>query len=99
MRPLAEKVGPMSTEQDGISFRPLISTDVSVVPLSRQGEPAAIRQRIVDLGASDMLAFDGAQHVGQLQFRWETLRLSPFLEDAGYECQQLFRGRKVLGLA
>jgi len=60
------KAGPMSEEQDGISFRPLISTDVGVVPLSRQGEPAAIRQRIADLGASDMLAFDGAQYVGQL---------------------------------
>ena len=56
----------MSKEQDGISFRPLISTDVSVVPLSHQGEPDEVRQRIADLGASAMLAFDGAQHVGQL---------------------------------
>ena len=76
----------MSEEQDGISFRPLISTDVGVVSLSRQGEPDEVRQRIADLGASVMLAFDGAQHVGQLQFRWETLRLFLFLEDAGHEC-------------
>ena len=80
------KAGPRSEEQDGISFRPLISTDVSVVPLSHQGDPDEVRQRIADLGASAMLAFDGAQHVGQLQFRWETLRLFPFLEDAGHEC-------------
>jgi GNAT superfamily N-acetyltransferase len=63
------KAGPMSEEQDGISFRPLVSTDISVVPLSHQGEPDEVRQRIADLGASAMLAFDGAQHVGQLQFR------------------------------
>jgi GNAT superfamily N-acetyltransferase len=43
--------------------------DVGVAPISHQGEPDEVRQRITDLGASAMLAFDGAQHVGQLQFR------------------------------
>ena len=59
----------MSEQQDRISFRPMTIADVGVAPISHQGEPDEVRQRITDLGASAMLAFDGAQHVGQLQFR------------------------------
>ena len=59
----------MSEQQDRISFRPMTIADVGVAPISHQGEPDEVRQRIADLGASAMLAFDGAQHVGQLQFR------------------------------
>ena len=59
----------MSDEHDQISFRLMTAADVGVLPISHQGEPDTIRQRIADLGASAMLAFDGDQHVGQLQFR------------------------------
>jgi hypothetical protein len=47
----------------------MTAVDVGVVPIGHQGKPDEVRQRIADLGASAMLAFDGAQHVGQLQFR------------------------------
>lgn len=59
----------MNDEHDRISFRPMTAADVGVIPISHQGEADAVRQRIADLGASAMLAFDGDQHVGQLQFR------------------------------
>jgi GNAT superfamily N-acetyltransferase len=45
------------------------ASDIGSVPIAHQGEPDEVRARIADLGASAMLAFDGAQHVGQLQFR------------------------------
>ena len=59
----------MNDEYSRISFRPMTAADVSVIPISHQGDAATVRQRIADLGASAMLAFDGDQHVGQLQFR------------------------------
>jgi len=59
----------MNDEHDRISFRPMTAADVGVVPISHQGEPDEVLQRIADLGASAILAFDGDQHVGQLQFR------------------------------
>ncbi len=59
----------MSKEADTISFRPMTAADVGSVPIGHQGEADEVRQRIADLGSSAMLAFDGEQHVGQLQFR------------------------------
>lgn len=47
----------------------MTAADVGVVPISHQGEPDEVRQRIAELGSSAMLAFDRDQHVGQLQFR------------------------------
>jgi GNAT superfamily N-acetyltransferase len=52
-----------------ISFRPLGPDDCSHVPLDCHGEPDALAMRIRDLGAAAILAYDGIQHVGQLQFR------------------------------
>ena len=59
----------MSDQYDRISFRLLTAADVGVVPIGHQGDPDEVLQRIADLGSSAMLAFDGDQHVGQLQFR------------------------------
>jgi GNAT superfamily N-acetyltransferase len=59
----------MNDEHERISFRPMTAVDVGVVPISHQGEAAEVLTRITDLGASAVLAFDGDQHVGQLQFR------------------------------
>lgn len=44
-------------------------SDLGNVPIDCQGTEATVRNRIADLGASAILAFDGEQHVGQLQFR------------------------------
>jgi GNAT superfamily N-acetyltransferase len=52
-----------------INLRAMVASDVGRLPIGCQGEPAEVRQRIAELGASAILAFDGAQHVGQLQFR------------------------------
>ena len=62
----------MNKEADSISFRPLTAADIGRVPIGHQGDADEVRQRIVDLGSSALLAFDGAQHVGQLQFRHYT---------------------------
>jgi hypothetical protein len=59
----------MSDQDDRMSFRLLTAADVGVVPIGHQGDPDEVLQRIADLGSSAMLAFDGDQHVGQLQFR------------------------------
>jgi len=53
----------------GIQYRPMQASDIGAVPIAHQGEPDEVRARVADLGASAILAFDGAQHVGQLQFR------------------------------
>ncbi len=50
-------------------YRPMLENDIDHVPIDCQGDRAAITARIADLGASAILVFDGAQHVGQLQFR------------------------------
>jgi GNAT superfamily N-acetyltransferase len=52
-----------------IRFRPLTADDLGQVPMDCHGEPAELVARIADLGAAAILAFDGDQHVGQLQFR------------------------------
>lgn len=52
-----------------ILFRPMTAADVGSVPIGHQGEPEEVKQRIADIGSSAILAFDGKQHVGQLQFR------------------------------
>lgn len=59
----------MSNPSDTIVFRPMVAADIGRVPIGHQGEPKEVRQRIRDIGSSAILAFDGAQHVGQLQFR------------------------------
>ena len=59
----------MSNPSDTIAFRPMAAADIGRVPIGHQGEPQEVRQRIADIGSSAMLAFDGSQHVGQLQFR------------------------------
>jgi GNAT superfamily N-acetyltransferase len=59
----------MSKEADPIFFRPMAAADIGSVPIGHQGEAHEVRQRIADLGSSAMLAFEGEQHVGQLQFR------------------------------
>lgn len=45
------------------------ASDIGRLPIAHQGEPDEVRARIAELGSSAMLAFDGTQHVGQLQFR------------------------------
>ncbi len=43
--------------------------DIEHVPLGCQGSRDEVEQRINELGATAILAFDGEQHVAQLQFR------------------------------
>jgi GNAT superfamily N-acetyltransferase len=52
-----------------ISFRTMTAGDVATAPIGCQGDAATVSARIQDIGASAILAFDGEQHVGQLQFR------------------------------
>lgn len=52
-----------------LHFRPLVADDLGRVPLNCQGTDEEVAARIEDLGASAVLAFDGEQHVAQLQFR------------------------------
>lgn len=49
------------------ALRLMTASDVVRVSIGHQGEPAEARRRIAALGSSPILAFDGAQHVGQLQ--------------------------------
>ena len=51
------------------SLRLMTADDVGRVPIGCQGGEAALRARIADVGSAAVLAFDGAQHVAQLQFR------------------------------
>jgi GNAT superfamily N-acetyltransferase len=55
--------------QESIWLRPMTAADVGQVPITHQGEPDEVLERIADLGSSAILAFDGDRHVGQLQFR------------------------------
>ena len=50
-------------------YRPLERADLEHVPLSCQGDREQIVERFAEIGSSAMLAFEGARHVGQLQFR------------------------------
>jgi GNAT superfamily N-acetyltransferase len=60
----------MSTESSNtISYRPMQAADIDRVPIGCQGDRDVLAARIRDLGSAAMLAFDGEQHVGQLQFR------------------------------
>jgi GNAT superfamily N-acetyltransferase len=52
-----------------ITCRPMGLDDLGQVPIGHQGDTSEVAARIADLGSSAMLAFDGEQHVGQLQFR------------------------------
>ena len=52
-----------------IHYRPMTAEDLGAVPIGHQGDEQEVRARIQDLGSSAILAFDGTQHVGQLQFR------------------------------
>lgn len=52
-----------------IRFRPMTVDDLGMVPLDCHGQPAELLGRLGSLGAAAILAFDGGQHVGQLQFR------------------------------
>ena len=47
----------------------MTADDVGRVPIGCQGGAAALDKRIADLGSAAVLAFDGTQHVAQLQFR------------------------------
>ncbi len=51
------------------SLRLMRADDIGWVPVGCQGGETALRARIADLGSAAVLAFDGAQHVAQLQFR------------------------------
>lgn len=59
----------MAGALEGISFRPLTMEDIGRVPVDCQGEARSLAERTADLGAAAILAFDGDQHVAQLQFR------------------------------
>jgi GNAT superfamily N-acetyltransferase len=52
-----------------IRLRPMTAADVGRVPISHQGDPGEVFERIADVGSSAILAFDGDRHVAQLQFR------------------------------
>tara|TARA_B100001964_G_scaffold235810_1_gene296526 strand:- start:385 stop:900 length:516 start_codon:yes stop_codon:yes gene_type:complete len=47
----------------------MVASDVGPVPEDCHGSREALLGRIEDLGGAAMLAFDGEQHVAQLQFR------------------------------
>ncbi|MGX5803219.1 N-acetyltransferase family protein [Bradyrhizobium sp. Arg314] len=47
----------------------MIANDVGHVPMNCHGEAAELSDRIQELGSAAILAYDGDQHVGQLQFR------------------------------
>ena len=79
---------------DDISLRLMTTHDIGRVPMGCQGDTAAVRARIGSLGSAAVLAFDGAQHVAQLQFRayerklrspdgiWDPLYWGDFGDDA-----------------
>jgi len=52
-----------------IHYRAMTLEDVAAVPTACQGSAADLEARIKDIGSAAVLAFDGAQHVAQLQFR------------------------------
>ena len=51
------------------SVRLMTADDLGRVPIGCQGDAPALGARIADVGSAAVLAFDGAQHVAQLQFR------------------------------
>lgn len=58
-----------SNSPSPIRFRPMLASDIGQVPTNCHGEPSALSERIRELGSAAILAYDGDQHVGQLQFR------------------------------
>jgi GNAT superfamily N-acetyltransferase len=52
-----------------IHYRPMVTEDMTGVPLQCQGTTAVLGERIADVGAAAILAFDEEQHIAQLQFR------------------------------
>lgn len=63
---------------EGIQFRPMGPQDLEQVPLDCHGSSADLADRLESLGSAAILAFDGGQHVGRLQFR----RHDPLLRSA-----------------
>ena len=51
------------------NLRLMTAADVGRVPIGCQGGESALSARIADVGSAAVLAFDGARHVAQLQFR------------------------------
>ena len=51
------------------SLRLMTVDDIGRVPIGCQGGESALKARIADVGSAAVLAFDGDQHVAQLQFR------------------------------
>jgi GNAT superfamily N-acetyltransferase len=90
----AEKSAGSVASQESIWLRPMTAADIGQVPITHQGEPGEVLERIADLGSSAILAFDGDRHVGQLQFRryrpgvksprglWDPLYWSDFADHA-----------------
>lgn len=54
---------------EGIHFRPMVLEDLGRVPIDCHGSEADVAGRFEALGSAAILAFEGDQHVGQLQFR------------------------------
>ncbi len=52
-----------------IRYRLMTLADITRVPIRCQGDASALAARIREVGSSAVLAFDGEQHVAQLQFR------------------------------
>lgn len=52
-----------------ISYRAMTMADIDRVPIGCQGSKEAVAARIIDIGSAAILAYDGEQHVAQLQFR------------------------------
>jgi GNAT superfamily N-acetyltransferase len=59
----------VSPSADGIEYRPMVVSDVGLVPIVHQGAESEVLARIAELGSSALLAFERGHHVGQLQFR------------------------------
>jgi GNAT superfamily N-acetyltransferase len=59
----------VSASAGGIEYRPMVASDVGLVPIVHQGGESEVVARIAELGSSALLAFDSGRHVGQLQFR------------------------------
>jgi hypothetical protein len=59
----------VNKHQSQFRYRLLELADIEDVPLSCQGNREEVVERIAEIGASAMLAYEGTTHVGQLQFR------------------------------
>ncbi len=59
----------MTVSEPSIHYRTMTAVDVDRLPIMCHGGRDALIARIADLGTAAVLAFDGDQHVGQLQLR------------------------------